>query len=68
VFKLTIDTTNDAFNEDRGMGPEVARILRTLADEVERYRLDLPKPGHRCTNGRLHDLKGNHVGDWQARV
>lgn len=52
-FELHIGTDNAAFED--GPGPEIARILRELADLVED---DLP-PDHVV---RLRDVNGNRVG------
>lgn len=50
-FKIEIKMDNDAFQEDPAL--EVARILRELADNVERNGL----------GGRyLFDINGNMVG------
>ena len=51
MFKLTIETGNAAFDgEDRAA--EVARLLRTAADALERGTTGAP----------LHDYNGNFVG------
>ena len=53
MFRIKIDTDNQAFNQE---GQEVARILRGLADQVEHLdklqKCRLP----------LRDLNGNTVG------
>ena len=54
-LKITIDRGNAAFS-DGADGPEVARILRTLADKLE---------GVNTEQGgeiRLFDSNGNRVG------
>lgn len=43
-FVVTIRTDNAAFNEDRSA--EVARILRDVANQVEKHRYIPPRPGH----------------------
>ena len=57
-FTLTINTDNDAFADTPEV--EVARILRNLAGHV----LAMGGP----TSGRLHDINGNTVGqfNWPA--
>jgi hypothetical protein len=49
---ITIDTVNDAFEDDQGC--EAARILRALADDIE---------GGFCITSRLYDYNGNAVGN-----
>jgi len=59
VFKVEINTDNAAFENDNCL-PEVVRILRQLADKIEKHRfLD----GH-----YLRDVNGNTVGStsWDA--
>jgi len=57
-FRVVIDVDNDAFvNEDDGRpdpGPEVARILRKLADRVKDEFIEVDVP--------LKDGNGNTVG------
>lgn len=53
MFKLSIETENDAFAED--LPGEVARILRVAADNLERGRFD-------GSAFRLQDVNGNTVG------
>jgi hypothetical protein len=65
MFRLEIKTDNDAF-QSRGLGawsdavttaaPEVARILRELADSFDSGRVG--------SGGTLRDINGNCVGDW----
>ncbi|MGA9527145.1 MAG: hypothetical protein WBS24_03405 [Terriglobales bacterium] len=60
MFTLTIETHNAAFvgaDDDFGPGPELARILRELAD-----RLDLV--GTAPKDGTVRDFNGNTVGTW----
>lgn len=52
MFTIRIDTANAAFEDDPA--PEIARILRRVADEVAEYY-----PGHSQT---LLDVNGNDVG------
>ena len=54
MVRLEIKTDNDAFSELPEM--EVARILRDLADRLERNGM----PGNMSFH--LHDLCGNNVG------
>lgn len=51
-FEVHIGTENAAF--EGGPGPELARILRALADRVEDSPLGMTM--------RLHDANGNRVG------
>lgn len=64
MFRLEIDTDNDAF-QARGLdawsdaidlaAPEVVRILRELADHLDRVR---------ASGGTLRDINGNCVGSF----
>lgn len=66
-LSLKLDMDNAAFEEDRSA--EVARILRRLADQIERGGGDhcaLFNNGER-TDGRLFDLNGNSCGSWEAK-
>ena len=51
-FNVHIATDNDAFHDDKGR--EIARILRILADQVERAGTDRVI--------RLRDINGARVG------
>ncbi len=51
AFAMDIQTDNAAFEEP---GPEIARILRAIADEVEN--------GNEYAD--IHDTNGNTVGRW----
>lgn len=56
-FTITIECNNAAFDDD-ACGPELARILRELADELE-------SGGGAIGAGmakRLYDINGNRVG------
>lgn len=59
-FVMKVTMNNAAFKDD---GSELPRILRKLADDLERYdlveRYDLA-PG---VGFYLLDINGNHVGD-----
>ncbi len=54
---ITIKTCNAAFHDGYGPAPEVARILRKLADRLESG--GLPRVG--CAE-QLQDSNGNYVG------
>lgn len=55
TFTLTIDCDNDAFSPDEGDGiPEIARILRHVADKVESRRV----------HGGIMDINGSKVGEF----
>ena len=54
MFTLTIKTDNAAFADDPR--PEVARILRKLADRVDDETGD--------TSWSVRDINGNTVGHW----
>lgn len=58
TFTLYIDTVNDAFL-DANLQPELARILRKLADTLEGEEYDS------SNSGRLRDINGNTVGSWR---
>lgn len=55
MFKVTIDTGNDAF-ADGNREAEIARILRKLADTIEEYG---------TSTGRVYDINGNTVGTFK---
>lgn len=55
TFSISIDTGNAAFDEDNH-GPELARILHALADELAELG-DLPS-----YHAALHDYNGNRCG------
>jgi len=71
-FRVDLATDNAAFDGD-GCGPEMARILRAVADKVEHVSgNDLPAWGGRFP---LYDANGNKVGaatwahiDYASRV
>lgn len=56
-FKVTIKTDNAAFDDDKP--GEVARMLRGLADLLERQARDGD-----LTCGQLYDHNGNAVGQY----
>jgi hypothetical protein len=53
-FKLEIETDNAAFADD--YNAEIARILRAVADKIERGIID----------ARILDINGNTVGNHGA--
>ena len=55
MFKVTIDTGNDAFM-DGNREAEIARILRKLADVIEEFG---------TSTGRVYDINGNTVGTFK---
>ncbi len=55
-FTLSINLENEAFSPD--FSPEVARILRRVADQVEAG----------ITEGKTRDINGNTVGSFSASV
>lgn len=63
AFKLEIPSTlNAAFDEEEGnAGPELARILRALADRVEGGVITSTE----ADSGKLLDINGNSVGEWE---
>lgn len=63
-FILRMNTDNAAFvgaDDDYGPGPEVARILRELADNLD--FVDAPEHFLRMS-GRSIDFNGNTCGRW----
>lgn len=54
-FLLRIECDNAAF--EQCSGAEVARILRSLAEQIEGDSLE-------CGIGKLRDINGNQVGKW----
>lgn len=55
MFKLHFDTDNAAFSDDPAN--EAARILREIADKLER--------GESLGGGPIRDANGNRVGHWE---
>ena len=55
MFYLNIETDNAAFSDD-AFEAEIARILRRVADRVERGE----------QSGGILDVNGNGVGDWDT--
>lgn len=59
-FTLQMETGNAAFtgaDDDYGAGPEVARILRGIADQLDTV-------GTTVAGGSCRDFNGNTVGTW----
>lgn len=54
MFKLTISTSNAAFEEDARA--EIARILRDTASSLERQHSSF---------GQIRDVNGNRVGTFE---
>jgi len=59
VFTLKFDTNNAAFDGD-DLAPEIARILRSIADKVEHVALS----GF-CETAR--DINGNDIGRYSLK-
>ena len=57
MVKIKISTANEAFNEP-GTGPEIARILKRLAKDVESGVVHNDEL-------RLRDINGNTVGSFK---
>ena len=55
MLTIKIKTDNAAFEDDPGKAYECARILRELANKLER--------GHEV--GKCIDYNGNTVGEWR---
>lgn len=60
IFRLTIKLDNDAF-QDGNEGPEVARILRDIADTIDTEASINIRPG------KIRDSNGNSVGIYTRR-
>ena len=58
-FALEITTDNSAFDSPAGNGPEIARILRDVADHVDRSDWTVGD------SADLLDANGNRVGLWR---
>ena len=60
-LKITINLDNSAFDDeqDMGPGPEVARILRYLADTFEDTLVVTPRGPEPLS---IRDINGNRVG------
>lgn len=63
AFTLKIDTDNAAFHGDGGPqpAPEIARILRLIADSLTLS--DIPLDGDE--RQPVRDCNGNTVGSWE---
>jgi hypothetical protein len=61
AFTLSIDTDNAAFDGDPS--PEVARLLRVVADTLD-YN-DSGAGPLLSDGGKLYDINGNAVGRWE---
>ena len=59
TFVVRMETDNDAFED---WHTEVARILRDVADQLDRDDGRSGFPGGACL-----DVNGNYVGFWQKR-
>lgn len=60
-FTVEMETRNAAFtgaDDDYGAGPEVARILREIADRLDNVGTD-------ALQGACVDFNGNRVGNWE---
>jgi hypothetical protein len=55
-MKIKFNSKDNAAFCDGNREWETARILRRIADEVENGR----------TEGVIHDVNGNRVGEWKA--
>lgn len=65
--RIEIDMDNDAFVNNGGepdAGPELARILRELADSIEDLSLNTDPENY---FRELHDAYGNKVGTFKVR-
>lgn len=67
TFTVNIDCGNDAFIEHdyptyMSAGPELARILRKIADQVEGGGIDY------SWNQTIHDVNGNDVGRYALKA
>lgn len=62
MFKLEIETDNDAFADGKA-GPELARILRKLAKRVESEKEITTGPSW-IESGPIFDTNGNAVGTY----
>lgn len=61
-FSLKLDCDNAAF--DDGQRPnEIARILRSLANQIE----IVPLGDKQVIGGHLFDFNGNSCGVWEAK-
>lgn len=58
MFKLSFRTDNAAFDDDDDddAAPEIARILRLVADSVS----------NGVKSGSIRDISGNTIGKWES--
>lgn len=56
MLHISLNTDNEAF--ENNCPQETARILREFADKIENGL------GSGLERGRLLDINGNYVGDW----
>ena len=76
MFQLTINTAGAAFtvesnDEENGTpnpGPELARLLRTLADKIDQGAADWSGATIRERRGTLVDTNGSSVGRWSLSL
>lgn len=68
AFTLSIETDNAAFTDEATgepmPAPEIARILRLIADSITVSDIPLIKPERQP----LRDINGNRVGNWTYDV
>lgn len=62
MIRVTISTENAAFQPFPGQ--EAARLLRRLADRLD--GTTGPELDHRIDGGKLLDVNGNTVGEWES--
>jgi len=55
-MKIEFESNDNAAFQDGNKEWEIARILRKIADQVENGQ----------TEGVIHDVNGNRVGEWSA--
>lgn len=65
-FEMGVDCGNDAFAEGR-VGPELARILRQIADRLEQG-VQPDEFGEISLGASLRDANGNTVGFWALLI
>lgn len=56
TFVMTVGVTSDAFTGSEGPAPELQRILRRVADQLDSYPL--------MQEGVIRDIDGISVGIW----
>lgn len=65
MFKMTIDTENDAFRNEYGKSDEKMEQLDPSSFELRRILKEVEDSmGKGSTHEKIFDVNGNRVGEW----